>query len=149
VVVSRTINNMARCEEKILHWTDGSKNASVFDDTDFKVKSLGLIQTNYINNKDLSNKVAKMKSTKSAYISAIDSHEWKQRDNKTFLPISKAEQMSQVFIRLHSNSGKMLLPRVADNDEVKEPRVELFSFKSSGQIPTDDEYAVIESDHAW
>jgi len=81
---------MARCEEKILHWTDGTKDASIFDDADFKVKSLGLIHTNYICDKDLKNKVAKMKSTKSAYLSPIPQHEWKTKENKTFLPMSKS-----------------------------------------------------------
>jgi len=90
VVVSRTVNNMARCEEKILHWADGSKDASVFDDSDFKVKSLGLIHTNYICDKELKNKVSKMKSTKSAHLSPIAQHEWKTKDGKPYLPMSKA-----------------------------------------------------------
>ena len=44
---------MVRCEEKILHWIDGTKDATCFIDTDFKVKSLGLIHTDYICNSDI------------------------------------------------------------------------------------------------
>ena len=51
----------------------------------------------------------------------------------------------------------MLLPRVTDlkvidpqtNEEVKEPRIELFLFNKEGTIPTDDEYECIANDHAW
>lgn len=58
-----------------------------------------------------------------------------------------------------SSSRDLLLPRVTDvqvydpNTSAmvsdKEPRIELFSFKVQGAIPTDDEDDVIARDQAW
>lgn len=58
-----------------------------------------------------------------------------------------------------SASGDLLLPRVTDVQVYdpntasmvsdKEPRIELFSFKVQGAIPTDDEDDVIARDQAW
>ena len=81
---------MVRCEDRILHWDNPNQNPSVLNDSDFKVKSLGLIHSDYISDNDLHNKVNKMKSDKTSYLKLIESQHWKQRENKTFLPMSKA-----------------------------------------------------------
>jgi len=48
----------------------------------------------------------------------------------------------------------MLLPQLKEDsgksdEPIKEPQVELFLFSKEGQIPTDQDYQVIETDHAW
>jgi hypothetical protein len=63
------------------------------------------------------------------------------------------------YKRLLSSSGEYLLPRVTEvqvfdpntNQMVSpsEPRIELFSFKVQGTIPTDEESDVIGKDQAW
>ena len=62
---------MVRCEEKIIQWKDGDvNNIDLFEDYEFKVKSLDLINSDYICNSDLRIKISK-KQTKQAYLRHI------------------------------------------------------------------------------
>lgn len=63
MIISRTTKNMIRCEETILHMNEDSTTA-VLDDSNMKVKSLGLLNSDYISTPALREKIDKMRSSK-------------------------------------------------------------------------------------
>ena len=63
MIVSRTTKNLVRCEDTVIHIKDD--NSTVFlDDTNLKVKSLSLLNSDFISQPWLRTKIDKMRSTK-------------------------------------------------------------------------------------
>lgn len=65
MIISRTTKNMARCEETVMHLNDDNKSMS-YDDSTLKVKSLSLLNSDYISSPDLRTKIDKMRSSKTS-----------------------------------------------------------------------------------
>lgn len=150
---------MFRCEDCVYYLQDDSDKLVQYDDPTLKVKSLSLINCDYIADPDLRARAERLKSTKQSSLVVIHSNDWQTKDRKPFLPISNRKHLAIRYKRLMSSSRDLLLPRVTDvqvydpNTSAmvsdKEPRIELFSFKVQGAIPTDDEDDVIARDQAW
>lgn len=56
---------MIRCEDTILHMGD-DLNTTTYDDSSLKVKSLSLLNSDYISSADLRQKIDKMRSSKTS-----------------------------------------------------------------------------------
>lgn len=138
MIVSRTTKNLARCEETVVYiGEDGS--TTTYDDTNLKVKSLSLLNSDYISNPQLREKIDKMRSSKMSQLTSIESSNWQSKDGKPFLQIGAKKHLFMKYKRILSTNGQYLLPRVTEvqvfdpntNQMVSpsEPRIELFSFK--------------------
>lgn len=104
-----------------------------------KVKSLSLMNSDYIADPEIRQRAERLKSTRQSSLVVMNSSDWQTKDRKTFLPVSNRKHLAIRYKRLMSSSGDLLLPRVTDvrvydpntskmvSD--KEPRLELFQFK--------------------
>jgi hypothetical protein len=138
VVVSRTINNMFRCEGSVWHLdTEGEMELKQYqDDKKFQVKSLSLINTDFIADPEVKKFNDSLKTTKKSYLTLIDDPKWYA---KPFLIGTSQRKLATIkYKRIASANGTLLLPRVtevpvydpniAQSVSPKEPRIELFQF---------------------
>ena len=68
MIVSRTTNNMFRCEDVVYHLKSGDMVPQVYEDLDINVKSLGLINSDYIANEQLREKTERLKSSTMSFL---------------------------------------------------------------------------------
>lgn len=152
VIVSRTTKNMFRCEDTIYHLQDDDRLVAL-EDASMKVKSLSLMNSDYIADSGLRQKAERLKSTKQSSLVALRGSDWQTKDRRPFLPMSSRKHHQLKFKRLMSSSGELLLARVSGdaNDRSQEPKIELFPFRMirGGDLPTDEEDDVIAKDLAW
>lgn len=76
IIVSRTTKNMFRCDESVFYQGEDGKSLQQLEDSQFKVKSLSLINSNFIENADIRDKNERMKSTSLSYFKILKSSEW-------------------------------------------------------------------------
>jgi hypothetical protein len=65
MIISRTTKNIVRCEETIVHMSEEGAT-STYDDSSLKVKSLSLLNSDYISTQSLREKINKMRSSKTS-----------------------------------------------------------------------------------
>ena len=136
---------------------DDMKLKEYKDDKSFQVKSLSLLNTDYIANKMTRSFNDSLKTNKRSYITLVEDPKWYAKPFLVGTPARK--QAITKYKRLASANGMLLLPRVTEvpvydpnigqNVSPNEPRVELFQFEVKDAIPTDAEEEVITQDRAW
>lgn len=65
MIISRTTKNIVRCEETIVLMSEEGAT-STYDDSSLKVKSLSLLNSDYISTQSLREKINKMRSSKTS-----------------------------------------------------------------------------------
>lgn len=100
------------------------------------MKSLSLINSDFIANSEVREAADRLRSTSMSYLTLINGNDWQTKDRRPFLPISRDKHLAMKYKRLVSVSGNLLLPRVTavqvyDPNTAKmvspsEPRIELF-----------------------
>lgn len=80
--------------------TEDSDKLVQYDDPMLKVKSLGLLNADYIADPDMRSRVDRLKQEKYSALVAIPSTDWQTKDRKPFLPISNKKHLMMKHRRL-------------------------------------------------
>ena len=103
---------MFRCDEIVTHLSDGG--TVQYDDPLVKVKSLPLLNSDFIGDTGVRERTERLKSSKTSHLKMLSSSDWQTKERKPFLPTSQAKHLTTKYKRLVSTSGKLLLAKVTE-----------------------------------